>query len=160
MGPFRLGATVSFAAASLVASVAGAQQPASAQPLVNPRVTLAAARTDTIEADDDASLTVVFRVKNAGADSVVLHSSLILPEGWTALTESPSLTLAPNSGDLWLASVGSSARAGAGIYVLRAKISGWGSSETDSVVVRIVERRALEVRSTEAPNWVMSDKPY
>jgi hypothetical protein len=160
MTPSRVASTASFVAVLLTASMAGAQQSVGLAPAVSSRVTLTAARTDTIEAGGDASLTIVFRVKNAGPDSVVLHPSLTLPDGWSALTPSPPLSLAPHSDDLWLASVGSSARARAGVYVLRGGITGPGFSETDSAVVRIAERRGLEVRSTEVPNWVMSDKSY
>src|ERR1043166_6952092 len=125
-----------------------------------PAARLRAGRRDTIPVDSGAAVTAVFAVANSGRDSLRARASLVIPRGWSTLTGTSEIALAPNASDTWLVSVGAPANAPAGVYVVRARIEAAGVNAADSVFIRVAERRALELMPVDVPGWVPSDGGY
>lgn len=120
------------------------------------QLSIAAARHDTLALDSSSAVTVVFRLTNTSADSVTVTPSLALPRGWERLMRAGAMRIAPGETELWIAGVHAPSGAAAGVVVVR----GVAGQATDSVFVRIQERRAIELLSLDAPGWILSGAAY
>jgi hypothetical protein len=123
-------------------------------------LSLVAARRDTVSLDSASAVTAVFRVRNASRDSITAVPTLSLPRGWEPLIAPMPMRVAPNGLELWLAGVHAPSGATAGTYVLRASVSANGETASDSIMVRVAERRAIEVLTLDAPGWILSGGGY
>lgn len=123
-------------------------------------LSIIAARRDTVSLDSASAVTAVFRVRNARRDTITAIPSLELPRGWEPLMAPAPMRIGPNEFDLWLAGVHAPSGAAAGTYVIRASVAGGGETITDSIFVRVNERRAIEVLTLDAPGWILSGGGY
>jgi hypothetical protein len=120
------------------------------------RVALKASRHDTLSIGTAGAVTTVFSLHNRTSDSARVTPKLELPDGWTTLAAPATIMLPPRATDTWLAGVAAPATAIAGVYVIRASLL----PDVDSVLVRIPERRAIEVASSDAPAFVAGGDQY
>ena len=141
--------------ADLVVACAGAA-PVAAQA----RFAIAPAQRDTVAIGSSGTATIVFGVKNLTADSATARPELILPDGWTPLFGLASVALAPHAADTWLAGLTAPPTATAGSYVVRAVIRDSARVIADSMIVRIGERRAVEVLTSDAPGFIAAGGRY
>lgn len=105
-------------------------------------------------------ITAPFTIRNVTRDSIAIAQAIILPAGWTTVNSLAPATLAANAMELWLVSVAAPQGAPAGQYILRAGIVANGATVSDSVVVTIEERYALDVKATAAPTYVLAGSSY
>lgn len=121
-----------------------------------PSLDVTAARRDTARVDSSSAVTVVFRIHNAGADTVTASPTLGLPRGWEPLIHSAPMRIAPGTTELWIAGVHAPQNATAGTYAVR----GTAGTGSDSVFVLLTERRAVDVIALDAPGWIISGGAY
>ena len=76
----------------------------------------------------------------------------MLPRGWSTLVAPPTINLAADSLDIWIAGVALPVSTPAGFYSIRAMLG--DSIASDSVIVHVVERRAFEVITVDAPSFI------
>ena len=133
-------------------SVAGAV-PASGQ--TTDVLTTRAARRDTIIAT--TTVTAAFTISNASGDIVHVTPRVNAPADWPVLMGTTPFAIAPNSSTILMVSVVVPARATAGAYALGVQV---GTRASDSVVVRVPQRRALEVTLVDKPGYVVSGQAY
>jgi archaellum component FlaG (FlaF/FlaG flagellin family) len=119
-------------------------------------VVVAAARRDTALVDSSSAVTVVFRVRNTGTDTVTVAPTLALPRGWEPLTHTAPMRLAPHATELWIAGVHAPQSAPAGTYTVRGSVG----TDSDSAFVLVAERRAVDVIALDAPGWILSGGAY
>lgn len=143
---------VSAAIASLaLATVARAQ---------NNGLTLRTASADSARIDAGSVLTTVFTVRNAGRDTIRALPTVTVPKGWTVVMGTAPLSVAPGAFDTWLVGVSVPQSASAQRYVMSGSLAAAGVTVSDSIVVRVNERRALEILSIDMPGWVMAGSRY
>lgn len=118
-------------------------------------LSIRAARRDTITAA--ATVTAAFTVTNSSGDIVHVTPVLRTPADWPVLMGFTPFALAPNSSSILMLSVVVPARATAGTYAVGVAVA---SRASDSVVVRVPQRRALEVTLIDKPGYVVSGEPY
>lgn len=147
----RGGAVVRLLLLSLLAAV-----PAGAQGDLG----LRASRRDTITAG--ATFTAAFLVRSGATDTVQVRSRVELPNDWAVLTGAHTLVLPPGGMEMLILSVSVPTRMAAGVYPVRIWITTSTAPEgvMDSVLVRVPERRALEVTLQDRPGFVVSGKNY
>ncbi|HXD22473.1 MAG TPA: NEW3 domain-containing protein, partial [Gemmatimonadaceae bacterium] len=121
---------------------------------------LRAASTGDVRADAGAVVTAVFTVRNAGRDSLHATPAIAVPRGWSVVMGSTPLTLAPGAGDTWLVGVSIPSGAPAEPYVVRASLKFGGAVVSDSIEVRVNERRAVDVLLIDTPGWVVAGARY
>lgn len=109
-------------------------------------------------ADGASAVTAVFSLRNSGRGPVDVAPRVTLPQGWSTVAAMPTVTLGPDSSDTWLVGVFLPASAGAGFYSIRATLS--DTVETDSVIVHVIERRAIEVIAADAPAFAAAGDAY
>lgn len=137
------------------ATSAGAQAPAT-QPLV-----LRAARAEVAPSSEGGTTaTGVFRVANTGRDTLRVESALELPAGWTAVAANEAFRLAPGATDTWIVAVQVPASTQAGTYQMYGTVSAASGQARDSMSVRIVERRALELVAAGVTAWATAGDEY
>ena len=141
--------------AALVVACAGAA-PVAAQA----RFAIVPAQRDTVAIGASGTATMVFDVKNLTGDSATVRPELVLPNGWTPLFGSASVALAPHGSDTWLAGVTAPPTVAAGAYVVRAVIHDSAHVTTDSMIVRVDARRAVEVLTSDAPGFIAAGARY
>jgi hypothetical protein len=119
-----------------------------------------AARRDTIRAT--STVTAAFTVSNASDENVSVMPHVEMPKDWTILMGGSALPVGGRSSEMFMLSVVVPARAAAGIYAVRVWITTSRDPEgvMDSVVVRIPERRALEITMLDRPGFVVSGRNY
>src|SRR5688572_2844665 len=135
-----------------LSSVAGAY-PATAQTI--DVLSARAVRRDTIVAT--TTVTAAFTIGNASGDIVHVTPRVQAPMDWPVLMGTTPFAIAPNSSTILMVSVVVPARATAGTYALGVEV---GTRASDSVVVRVPQRRALEVTLVDKPGYVISGEPY
>lgn len=137
------------------ATSAGAQAPAA------PQLVLRAARAEIVPSSEGgATATGVFRVANTGDDTLRVESALELPAGWTSVAATESFRLAPGATDTWIVAVRVPASTQAGTYQLHGTVAAASGQARDSMSVRIVERRALELVSAGVTAWTTAGDEY
>jgi hypothetical protein len=114
-----------------------------------------AARRDTITAG--STVTAAFTVTNASGDIVHVTPFVHPPADWPVLMGSTPFAVAPNASNILMVSVVVPARAAAGTYALAVSV---GARTSDSVLVRVPARRALEVTLVDKPGFVVSGETY
>jgi hypothetical protein len=140
----------------LLAFLAGAafgQTPASP-------VTVRSSRPEGASVAPGAVVTAPFMIRNTASDSVAIQQAITLPAGWMTVTSIAPEKLGADAMELWLVSVAAPAGAAAGTYVIRAGIIANGATVSDSMVVTIEERYALDVKSSAAPTYVLAGNSY
>lgn len=140
---------LAFAFSTLV--VAGAPMFAQA----NDALSVRAGRRDTILAS--TTVTVPFTVSNAGGDIAHVRPLVNVPAGWPLLMGTTPFAIAPNASGMLMVSVVVPARAHAGTYVVDVAV---GARGRDSIIVRVPQRRSLEVTLVDKPGYVISGEPY
>jgi hypothetical protein len=121
---------------------------------------LRAASADNVRADAGTVVTAVFTVKNAGTDTLHAVPAIVVPRGWGVVMGNAPLTLAPGAGDTWLVGVSIPTGAAAETYVVRGGLTVAGATMSDSLRIRVNERRAVEILSIDTPGWVMAGARY
>ena len=121
-------------------------------------VALRATSRDTLTADGASAVTAVFSLRNGKRTAIDVAPKLMLPRGWSALVAPPTINLGADSSDIWLAGVALPAGAPAGFYAIRATLG--DTTATDSVIVHVVERRAIEVFAADAPSFIGAGDAY
>ena len=121
---------------------------------------LRAAANENTRIDAGTALASVFTVKNTSRDTVRAQPVLSLPRGWSVVMGGAPLTLAPGATDTWLVGVSVPASTVAASYVIHGALATARDTVVDSIVVRVNERRALEVHSIDNPGWVMAGARY
>ncbi len=86
--------------------------------------------------------------------------NIVVPRGWTVVMGAAPIVLAPGAMDTWLVGVAVPSNAAAQDYVVRAALGTAHDTTADSIVVRINERRVLEVLSMDVPGWVLAGARY
>lgn len=121
---------------------------------------LRATRRDTITAR--ATVTATFAVSNQRDQTVQVMPHVETPKDWTILTGGTPFSVPPRSTDLLMLSVAVPARAAAGVYPIRVRVTTpvTPSGVLDSALVVVLRRRALEVGLIERPGFVVSGKSY
>ena len=145
---------------ALTSAAAALCAPAAAVRAQDGALQLRAASAENVRADAGAVVTAVFTVKNTAADSVHSTPAIVVPRGWSVVMGSAPLTLAPGATDTWLVGVSIPASAPADMYVVRGTLTSAGASLSDSVMVRVNERRAIEILSIDTPGWVIAGARY
>lgn len=123
-------------------------------------VVVTAARRDTVALDSTSAVTIVFRLHNESADTVVATPALALGRGWEPLMRTAPIRVAPGATELWLAGVHAPSSAAAGTYSVRGSVTVNGAVSSDSTFVRVAERRAIEIVPLDAPGWIISGGNY
>lgn len=123
-------------------------------------LTIRAARRDTVRAA--STMTAAFMLASTRDDSATVHLRLELPAEWSALTGADTVHLAPRSSEMFILSVVVPSRTLAGVYAVRvwATSTADPSGVSDSVVVRVPERRATEIVLLDRPGYVVSGRGY
>ena len=150
MKPFRV-LPLALAAVLAVAAPAAAQSGG---------VRLQPARVDTNGVHGGDVITAVFPVANSAADTAHVVPAIDVPAGWTVVMGTAPFTLAPGAHDTWLVSVSAPAQAPAGRYVVHAALTAQGATVADSVLVRVRERRGVDVLPLHVPGWTMAGRAY
>src|SRR5438045_8559932 len=88
-------------------------------PAPSTRFTIVSRTSSPIEADPGSTITLVFSLESLSRDSLTLAPALALPDGWSVITGSGNLSLAPRQADTWVMSIFIPARAESGRYFLR-----------------------------------------
>lgn len=119
-----------------------------------------ATRRDTVRAT--ATVTAAFMLSNARDDSAAVRTRLELPAEWTALTGADTIRVAPRSSEMFILSVVVPARTLAGAYAVRVWVTSTADPQgtSDSLIVRVPERRATEVALLDRPGYVVSGRGY
>ena len=122
-------------------------------------VQLRATRHDTLVVDSSAVVTTAFVLQNRSRAPVDVTPTLRVPSGWRTLMGAQSFTIAPDSNEVWLASVAVPLAAQAGVYLLHATTDTLSASGED-IAVRVEARRALSVVAVDIPGWVTAGTQY
>src|SRR5689334_22777223 len=80
------------------------------------RLSIDRARRDSVVVSSGNTATMVFRTRNAGADSARATTWTEVPDGWTSLLPDHEVVLEPRASDTWLVSVSVPVTAVAGTY--------------------------------------------
>ncbi len=105
-------------------------------------------------------MTSAFTVSNAGADTAAVIPTITAPAGWTVLMGTAPFRVAPHGTETWLVSFSAPANAAARKYMIRAALASGGVTISDSVSVRVGERRAIELLPMDVPGWVIAGSRY
>ncbi|MGH7636295.1 MAG: NEW3 domain-containing protein, partial [Gemmatimonadaceae bacterium] len=142
---------LAFAVSTFV--VAGAPSVLFAQ--ANEALSVRAGRRDTIAAS--TTVTVPFTVSNSGGDIAHVRPLVHVPAGWPLLMGTTPFAVAPNASSMLMVSVVVPSRAIAGTYTVSVEV---GARGRDSIIVRVPQRRSLEVTLVDKPGYVISGEPY
>jgi hypothetical protein len=124
-------------------------------------VVVRAARSDTLTAEPGATVTAVFKVTNSRAQAVLARPRIAVPNGWVVVIGAAPFDVAARNTDTWLVGISLPVSAAAGNYVVRVGVAaGATDSPADSVVVRVDERRGIDVHPGNGPTYAMSGKAY
>ena len=108
-------------------------------------------------------LNLGFRVSNTSTFGKKVQSQLILPPDWRSLVREPAFDLAPGQSEVKLSSISIPSTSPAGEYrvryVVKDPVSDTTLAET-SVAVEVVAVRKMEIRSVEAPRFVVAGEEY
>lgn len=118
------------------------------------QVTVRGARRDTIVAR--ATVTAVFAIRNEGGDTARVAPAIDVPGEWTVLVGGNTVTVPPFATELLMIGVAVPLRAPALVYPIRVAIGG----SMDSALVRVPQRRGLDVMLVERPPYVVSGRAY
>lgn len=143
-------------ALALALSVPGLSRAQDSEQLLGIRAT----RRDTIRAG--ATVTSAFLITNGRSDSVEVAPNVETPRDWTVLMGNAFVTVGANSTAMLMLSVAVPARAAAGIYPIRVIVTSSADPRgaTDSILVVVPPRRALEVTLGNRPGFVVSGRNY
>ncbi|MEX2152014.1 MAG: NEW3 domain-containing protein [Gemmatimonadaceae bacterium] len=135
----------------------GAPETAHAQ---NDGLRIRATRRDTIRAG--STVTAAFAISNQRADTVQVMPHVEVPTDWAVLMGGASFAIQPRSTEMLMLSVVVPARAVAGVYPIRVRVTGQADPNgiMDSIVVLVPPRHALEVGLLDRPGFVVSGKTY
>ncbi len=118
------------------------------------------ASSENPRVDAGSVVTSVFSVKNAGVDTIHALPTITVPRGWSVVMGNAQLNLAPGASDTWLVGVSIPSSAPAESYVVRGALTTTGQTVADSIIVRVNERRAIEILSIDVPGWVIAGSRY
>jgi hypothetical protein len=108
-----------------------------------------------------STVTAVIRVTNKGSALVNLKPNIDTPSGWGVVLGNTEFPLAGGASDIWMMSVGVPARASAGSYTIRFGLGAESKSPfRDSVLVVLKERRAVEIKLSNRPSYVIAGSAY
>jgi hypothetical protein len=143
------------ALALITPELARAQSPIDPQQLA-----VRATRRDTMRAG--ATVTSAFMVMNARQDSVEVSPNIETPKDWTLLMGNATFTVGGGSSAMLMLSVAVPARAAAGVYPIRVVVTSSSDPRgaSDSILVVVPPRRALEVTLGDRPGFVVSGRNY
>lgn len=110
--------------------------------------------------DGGTVLTTVFTVQNLGADTARVKPVITTPRGWAVVMGNAPFAVAPGASDTWLVGISVPRSAPAASYMVGGALLSGGGTVSDSVAVRVLERRGLEVLPLEMPGWVMAGSRY
>ena len=114
-----------------------------------------ATRRDTLVAA--TTVTAAFTVTNRSGDIVHVTPRIRAPEDWPVLMGTTPFAIAPHAASTVMVSVVVPARVAAGTYTVHL---GAGTSVSDSVIVRVAQRRAVDVSLLEKPGYTVSGGSY
>jgi hypothetical protein len=123
-------------------------------------LTVRAASGESTRIDAGGVSTSAFTVKNTSADTIHATPLLAVPRGWTVVMGTAPVAIAPGTMDTWLVGIAIPASAPANNYVVRASLATAHDTTTDSIFVRVNERRVLEVLPMDVPGWVLAGARY
>jgi hypothetical protein len=149
--PYRFSALI-WLLLAFVAGAAFGQSPASPVAVRSSRPEISVA--------PGAVVTAPFMIRNASRDSIAIAQAISLPAGWTTVSSLAPSVLGADAMELWLVSVATPAGVAAGSYVIHAGMTANGATASDSAVVTIEERYALDVKATNAPTYVLAGDAY
>ena len=157
--PVHFGAAIIASLAMTAAAFAQGGAPVPAAPVPGP-LKIHASSAERPRVDAGSVVTSVFTVSNSGLDTVRAQPTITAPRGWTVVMGSAPVVLAPGTTDTWLVGVAVPASAPAQSYVVSGALAAAGATVSDSVIVLVSERRAIEVLSIDMPGWVLSGSRY
>lgn len=107
--------------------------------------------------------TIVLKVSNTSTRQLSVLPSISAPQGWAIVLGGEGFPLAPSEAEVAVTSITIPTEAPAGSYVIH--IGYAISPETsvtasDSIVVRVLERRAVDLRLVRAPPYVIAGDSY
>jgi hypothetical protein len=114
-----------------------------------------ATRRDTMTVS--TTVTAAFTVRNASGDIVHVTPRVRAPDNWPVLMGTTPFAIAPNAATIVMLSVVVPARAAAGTYAVGMSV---GTRTSDSIFVRVPQRRALELTLLDKPGYIVSGEPY
>ena len=117
--------------------------------------TIRATRRDTIIAG--STVTAALTISNASSDILQLTPQVLAPPEWAVLMGATPMAIAPASSEMLMVSVVVPSRAPAGTYAIRVHAT---NTVVDSLMVRVLPRRAVEVTLVDRPAYVVSGRPY
>ncbi len=116
-----------------------------------------------IETSPGKLVTVGFRVTNNSLESRSLDPVVTLPPGWRSLATEPSFTLSPSQSVVKLININIPSTASAGsfdvVFAVKDRLTGERLSEA-KVTVSVTAVRQVEIRSLEAPRFVVAGDEY
>jgi hypothetical protein len=125
------------------------------------RAVVQTAHYDTLLAQASAVVTVAFTVRNDRAKAIRAEPTVAVPKGWSVVVGGAPFNIAAKAREVWLIGIAPTATASAGTYGIRASLTADGDTVvTDSLFVRVPERRALEVFPGEAPSYAMAGDDF
>jgi hypothetical protein len=146
---------ISMALTLTASALSRAQGPVDAQQL-----SIRATRRDTIRAGTTA--TAAFIVSSARADSTDVTPHVETPKDWTILMGNSGIVVPGRASAMLMLGVAVPARATAGVYALRVVVTSSADPRgaSDSVLVVVPARRALEITLADRPGFVVSGRNY
>lgn len=126
-------------------------------------ITLSRAGSKVASVKPGTSVTGIFSVRNGSGESVSLVPRFTTPAGWNVVIGGAPFAVQASASETYLVSVGVPARAAAGRYVIGVALDvarRTDASVSDSIVVEIEERRAVDVRVVDSPPYVMAGAEY
>jgi hypothetical protein len=111
-----------------------------------------------VQAGPGAPLTAAFRVANPSAAPAA--ADVVLPRGWPSLSPDANASVQRGASTVRLIATVVPRSAAAGSYVLRYRLRSGVAVATDSVVVAVQARRALDVAVEEAPRFAVAGTAY
>jgi hypothetical protein len=124
--------------------------------------TIVSRTSGPIEADPGSTITLVYSLKSLSRDSLTLVPSLAIPDGWSVITGSGNVSLAPWEADTWVMSIFIPARAESGRYFLRvaADVATAEPHLADSIQVEVKRKRGLTLTLVDRPQYVVGGDAY
>jgi hypothetical protein len=123
-------------------------------------VSVRSSRPEGVSVAPGAVVTAPFMIRNAASDSIAITQAITVPAGWTTVSSFAPSTLGADAMELWLVSVATPAGAPAGKYVIRAGMTAKGTTVSDSTIVTIDERYALDVKVSNPQSYVFGGDTY
>src|SRR5688572_16527192 len=114
-----------------------------------------------VDAAAGAGVTLVFRILNPATTAQSVITDVDLPEGWQVLFASSRLDLPPQGSAIETVTIAAPKNAAGGEYPVRyrARLTPSDAPVTSAVIIRIADRRQLELSWLGAPSYLPSGEP-